>query len=284
MSIIYSFLQKRKLHENQYGFVMVFAAYIIAALMLALGSDAIYNINSAAAGISLETEEETQKSQEIKSFSTNGSQYGTLEVDRNLVNPYGLTDMKVNNDTSTSGDSIWFLGSAMNHEVFDDLMINLDDTVITNEAVSKTVNEKANVSKKVKSTNSNITQEEIKMLERIVEAEASGEDLVGKILVANVVLNRVNNKAFPDSIEEVIFQESDGDYQFSPVSSKRYWSVKISKESKKAVEKALDGEDYSKGALFFMARKKSKSESAKWFDNNLKWLFRHGGHEFYKIK
>ncbi|NLK29115.1 MAG: cell wall hydrolase [Clostridiales bacterium] len=127
-----------------------------------------------------------------------------------------------------------------------------------------------------------VTDEEVAMLERIVQAEAGSEDIKGRILVANVILNRVANEDFPDTIKEVIFQNSNGDYQFSPVSDKRYWSVKVTKNTKESVERALKGEDYSEGALYFMARKRAKKNSAQWFDNNLTWLFQHGGHEFYK--
>lgn len=127
-----------------------------------------------------------------------------------------------------------------------------------------------------------VTAEEIEMLERIVQAEAGSEDIKGRILVANVVLNRVADDDFPDTIKEVIFQNSKGEYQFSPVSDKRFWSVKVSKKTKEAVQRALEGEDHSEGALYFMARKRARTSSAKWFDNNLTWLFKHGGHEFYK--
>jgi len=120
------------------------------------------------------------------------------------------------------------------------------------------------------------------MLEQIVEAEATGEDIIGKILVANVVINRVCSKKFPDNIKDVIFQKVGDDYQFSPIADKRFWKVKVTKETKEAVERALEGEDYSQGALYFMARKLAKKSNVKWFDNNLKWLFKHGVHEFYK--
>ena len=118
------------------------------------------------------------------------------------------------------------------------------------------------------------------MLEQIVEAEATGEDMIGKILVANVIFNRTKDDEFPDTIKEVIFQKVGGDYQFSPIADKRYWSVKVTKETKEAVQRAVDGEDHSEGALFFMARRLARKSSAKWFDNNLTWLFKHGAHEF----
>lgn len=128
----------------------------------------------------------------------------------------------------------------------------------------------------------NVTASEISMLERIVQAEAGGEDMKGKILIANVIMNRVADEHFPDTIEEVIFQNKDGEYQFSPVDDERYWKVKVAAKTKDAVQRALEGEDYSEGALYFIARKRTSSGSAAWFDNNLDWLFKHGGHEFYK--
>ena len=54
---------------------------------------------------------------------------------------------------------------------------------------------------------------------RIVEAEAGGEDQNGKLLVANVVLNRVNSDVFPDTVWDVVMQESRG-----LLSSLRQWT------------------------------------------------------------
>jgi N-acetylmuramoyl-L-alanine amidase len=120
------------------------------------------------------------------------------------------------------------------------------------------------------------------LLEQIVAAEAEGEDIIGKILIVNVILNRMADDEFPDTIKGVIYHKVGGEYQFSPLESGRFGKVKISDETKEAVDRALEGEDYSEGALYFMARKRAKKSSAKWFDNNLTWLFKHGGHEFYK--
>ena len=127
-----------------------------------------------------------------------------------------------------------------------------------------------------------VTDKEVHMLERIVQAEAGGEDTVGKILIVNVIMNRIKDQDFPDTIKDVIFQNDDGEYQFSPVDDERYWKVEISDGTKKAVQRALKGEDHSEGALYFIARKRTKASNAAWFDNNLKWLFKHGGHEFYR--
>ena len=129
-----------------------------------------------------------------------------------------------------------------------------------------------------------LSVEELEVLQRIVEAEATGEDIYGKILVANVVLNRVNDEGFPDTVKEVVFQKSGGSYQFSPTRDGRYWSVTVSDSTIEAVERALTGEDYSEGALYFFARRLTTSKKAKWFDNSLDRLFKYGCHEFYKNK
>lgn len=126
------------------------------------------------------------------------------------------------------------------------------------------------------------SDEEIEVLQRIVEAEAGCEDEDGKLLVANVVLNRVKDEAFPDTISGVVFQKDGGVTQFSPVASGSIYQVEVSEETAAAVNRALEGEDISEGALYFAARKYASKKNMKWFDENLTFLFRHGGHEFFR--
>lgn len=123
---------------------------------------------------------------------------------------------------------------------------------------------------------------ELDILQRIVESEAGSEDEDGRLLVANVILNRVNDDKFPSTVTEVVFQQENGVAQFSPVASGRIYQVEVSEETCEAVERALNGEDISQGALFFASRKYADSTKMKWFDDNLVYLFQHGGHEFFK--
>ncbi len=116
---------------------------------------------------------------------------------------------------------------------------------------------------------------------KIVEAEAGGEDENGKLLVANVVLNRVKNGIFPGTVMQVVYQREFGVCQFSPVSDGRINRVKVSEETKRAVDRAVYGEDISQGALYFVARKAVAADKMQWFDNHLTWLFAYGGHEFF---
>ncbi|MCM1309009.1 MAG: cell wall hydrolase [Butyrivibrio sp.] len=114
---------------------------------------------------------------------------------------------------------------------------------------------------------------------RIVEAEATGGDMKSKILVANVVINRVKSAAFPNTLTEVIFQGNG--HQFQPVMDGRFYSVTVSQTTVEAVERALAGEDYSQGATFFASLYAAGPGS--WHAENLIKLFEYGGHAFFRL-
>lgn len=116
------------------------------------------------------------------------------------------------------------------------------------------------------------------ILERIVQAEAGDQDHTGKLLVANVILNRVRSSKFPSTIRGVVFSPR----QFSPISDGSYDRAVVSADTKKAVDEALHGVDGSRGALYFMDRRYSDSSNVTWFDRSLTRLFQYQGHEFYK--
>lgn len=312
MSMIYSFLQKKKMRENHYGILMVIIAYVLSFVLLVLGSDSFYNIHSRAAGTNIKSIEATKNlsDEPVKQRIFNSS---SDHLKEKLINPYGfmgaygvrenvLSKKEIRGDAlakaTLTNYTYWLLDQELENGIYDlqNLQIrNIEtDTRESEKTIAKKekskkskgkstdVIESFSVDDKTETTVMSVTKEEKKMLERIVEAEATGEDMIGKILIANVIFNRMEDKNFPDTIKEVIFQNSNGDYQFSPVSDERFWKVKITEETEEAVERALQGEDYSEGALYFMARK--RTNKANWFDQHLKWLFKHGGHEFYKNK
>ena len=124
----------------------------------------------------------------------------------------------------------------------------------------------------------NFSEKDYDVLLRIVEAEAGICDEKGRILVANVIINRINSSEFPDTVTDVVYQKS----QFSPVTDGRLDSCTITDETIECVNRALAGEDYSQGALYFMNRNRSKSHNVSWFDNNLTYLFHHDKHDFFR--
>ncbi len=311
MSMINLFLQKRRMRESQHGIIMVVAAYVLSIFMLVMGSDAFYNINSEAAGINKTTDEETQEMINKTMPVLPVTEPAILLAQANLQKPFGIAEV---NGTGLGrfGSAEAYGGRTATLTSREARTLQAEDTEVQDVSIgsvsgvieeelatafaqeasadskeeSKEKKEKDDIyslsTEKEKSFVYDVTASEISMLERIVQAEAGGEDMKGKILIANVIMNRVADEHFPNNIEAVIFQNKNGEYQFSPVDDERYWKVKVSDKTKKAVQRALEGEDYSKGALYFIARKRTSAGSAAWFDNNLNWLFKHGGHEFYK--
>lgn len=93
-----------------------------------------------------------------------------------------------------------------------------------------------------------ISDEEWNMINLCVEAEAGNQDLKGKRLVADVILNRVESDRFPNNICDVITQK----YQFST-----YWDgamdrAEPSEETNEAVRMELESRIDDK-ILFFTA-------------------------------
>lgn len=123
-----------------------------------------------------------------------------------------------------------------------------------------------------------LSNDDYQVLLKIVQAEAGICDEEGRILVANVIINRVRSSRFPNSVRSVVYAPS----QFSPVSNGSINSVKVTDTTRQCVNRALQGEDYSQGALYFMNRGGARGKAVSWFDSHLTYLFSHDGHEFFK--
>lgn len=123
-------------------------------------------------------------------------------------------------------------------------------------------------------------EEDSYLLAKIAKCEAGTESMHGKTLVILVVLNRVWNDDFPDTIEEVILQQSNGVYQFSPVRpGGSWWTLEPDEECWEAVRIVQESiYDYSEGALYFEGCKNKDN----WHSRNLEFLYQVGGHRFYR--
>lgn len=127
-----------------------------------------------------------------------------------------------------------------------------------------------------------ISEEDYHTLLKIVEAEAGCEDENGKLLVANVILNRMESSRFPSTVNGVVYQADGGKVQFTPAYNGRLQSARVSEETIDVVERALYGEDISDGALYFVATRIAGEQKSSWFYSNLTHLFDYGGHSFFK--
>lgn len=93
---------------------------------------------------------------------------------------------------------------------------------------------------------------EMAMLAQLVQAEAGNQDLMGKRLVADVVLNRVDSERFPNTIEEVIFQKNP--VQFTVTASGAFERAKedVTEECFEAVRSEWEREErIDKEVMYF---------------------------------
>lgn len=91
-----------------------------------------------------------------------------------------------------------------------------------------------------------ITNDELLLLSKLITGEARGESYEGQVAVAAVVINRVQDSRFPNSIKDVIYQRNafsvvkDGSINMQPTES-----------SYKAAQEALYGLDPTDKAVYF---------------------------------
>lgn len=91
-----------------------------------------------------------------------------------------------------------------------------------------------------------INKNDINLMAKLVYCESRGEPFEGKVAVASVVLNRVINPKFPNTISDVIFQKN----AFSCVSNGKI-IAQPDESCYDAVYEAIRGKDPTNDALFF---------------------------------
>lgn len=151
-------------------------------------------------------------------------------------------------------------------------LVSLKNVSVETGTKKSTKVKKKRVTKGKKKKKSTYSRTEY-LLARIAVAEAEDQDRIGKLLVMQVVMNRVKSKEFPNTVEGVIFQKK----QFSPISDGRWDRVKPDKGTLKLATELSRTKDYSNGALYFC-----EPQANKWHRRDLTYLFKHGCHEFYK--
>lgn len=119
-----------------------------------------------------------------------------------------------------------------------------------------------------------ITDEEIEMLKYIVEQETRGGSYRHKCIITNVILNRVEDSRFPNTVREVLFQKN----QFSSLWNYYQKGREPDEKTERAVNDVLNGrvEDESNGSLYFHSMK-----SDGWF-SSLSFVMEIEGHRFFK--
>lgn len=95
---------------------------------------------------------------------------------------------------------------------------------------------------------------DLDLLARLITAEAQGEPYEAKVAVGAVVINRVQSGVWANTIKDVIYQNINGYYQFTPVVNG--WIDKPAlPECIQAAEAAMNGADPTNGAQFYYDNK-----------------------------
>lgn len=90
------------------------------------------------------------------------------------------------------------------------------------------------------------TSADVLLLAQCISGEARGEPYLGQVAVGAVILNRVRNSEFPNSISGVIYQKgafdavADGQINMSPTDS-----------ALRAAKDAMNGNDPTQGCIFY---------------------------------
>lgn len=124
--------------------------------------------------------------------------------------------------------------------VLDDTKEKIKILVVDNEPEVRTINtmQKREVL--------NISSDDLLLLSKVVTSEARGESYEGQVAVAAVVINRVLDTRFPDTIADVIYQKNafsvvnDGSINMEPTES-----------AYKAAQEALYGLDPTNESVYF---------------------------------
>ncbi len=213
---------------------------------------------------------------------------GSASSDEEVAVPTGIAGVVSGVvDTPSSGSTVTRIGSSCEQVIVGQRVQKVTNTTAdlnVSSSMENKVNELDARSITLAENPTLMSDEDYDTLLRIVEAEAGSEDIKGRVLVANVIMNRVKSEDFPNTVTEVVWDNSDGVPQFSPTYDGRINEVTVSDETKEAVKQALKGTDYSEGALFFIQKSAAEAHNVKWFEKDLKRLFKYGVHEFYTYK
>lgn len=116
-------------------------------------------------------------------------------------------------------------------------------------------------------------QDDLFWLSRVIQRESGNQPMKGKMAVGNVVLNRVADPVFPDTVEGVLAQKN----QFSTYKSGVLAATNPSESSTIAAKLVMDGGvvEETRGALYF------DSGSNSWAARNKQLIATIGGHNFY---
>ena len=114
-------------------------------------------------------------------------------------------------------------------------------------------------------------EESLYWLSRAIFSESGNQPMNGRIAVGTVILNRVANEAFPNTVKEVVFAPN----QFSPVAIGTIYRDP-DEDSIVAAKLCFDGTREAGESLYF-----NTTTMYSWADQSRELVCTIGGHNFY---
>jgi len=118
--------------------------------------------------------------------------------------------------------------------------------------------------------------EDYMLLARLINAESGNQSLEGKIAVGNVIMNRIADSRFPDTISDVIYDRSCG-VQFTTAYNGSL-NKKPNAESYIAAKLCLEGYSVTDDCLYFL---NPSISGRSWVTRNRPYVMTIGDHAFF---
>lgn len=183
-------------------------------------------------------------------FNTNVSK---IKADNSLssdtIYPGQILYVQCGTYTVKSGDTLYLIAQKYGLSVYSVRAANnqWNDSIYAGQVLNLPVN---NQNKQTSSSTVTYNSGDLDLLARLITAEADGEPYKAKVGVGAVVMNRVKDQRFPNSIGGVIYQKDSNYYQFTPVEN-GWINRPASKDAKNAAYDAIHGSDPTNGALYY---------------------------------
>ena len=122
------------------------------------------------------------------------------------------------------------------------------------------------------------------LLAKLAMCEAGTQSVQTKCLVILTVYNRVHDNRFPDTIEDVIYQNDGKTWQYSPLMPGGSWNeLEPDEDCYEAVTMVMSEQfDYSGGAMYFESFGTDKEAANSWHGKCLEYLYQSDDIRFYK--
>lgn len=198
----------------------------------------------------------------------------SLESANPSVNPNNLlvgTVLQIPNQTSSTyvvqaGDTMWKIANQFHTSVGSleaaNPAVNPSDLAIGTKLRIPTATSTSSGGNG--QTTSTLGQQNLYWMEHVINAEAGGQSIEAQIAVGDVILHRLDAGTYGSTVHNVIFQVSNGHYQFTSVENGEIYSTPTAASIQAAKDVLQNQEDVVPGALVFYNPAQTSANSWVW--------------------